>query len=151
MTEHTLDTFTRAYIEAALWASTAYGSPEENEADPADAQGGRHGSFDASFEACGYDTLSPELLAHVIEECAAFQQDHAELLAQAQYNARWSSAEMAGHDFWLTRNGHGTGFWDRGLGDIGRQLTDAAEVYGGEDWYLDTTDPDSPGHSLELG
>lgn len=21
--------------------------------------------------------------------------------------------EQAGHDFWLTRNGHGTGFWDR--------------------------------------
>lgn len=21
--------------------------------------------------------------------------------------------DQAGHDFWLTRNGHGTGFWDR--------------------------------------
>ena len=21
--------------------------------------------------------------------------------------------EQAGHDFWLTRNGHGTGFWDK--------------------------------------
>lgn len=27
---------------------------------------------------------------------------------------------QAGHDFWLTRNGHGTGFWDRD-----------AETYGG--------------------
>ena len=24
-----------------------------------------------------------------------------------------SSIEQAGHDFWLTRNGHGSGFWDR--------------------------------------
>lgn len=23
------------------------------------------------------------------------------------------SISQAGHDFWLTRNGHGTGFWDR--------------------------------------
>lgn len=28
-----------------------------------------------------------------------------------------------GHDFWLTRNGHGAGFWDRGLGKIGDELT----------------------------
>ena len=24
-----------------------------------------------------------------------------------------------GHDLWLTRNGHGAGFWDRGLGAQG--------------------------------
>jgi hypothetical protein len=30
---------------------------------------------------------------------------------------------MAGHDYWLTRNGHGTGFWDRGLGEVGDKLT----------------------------
>jgi hypothetical protein len=23
------------------------------------------------------------------------------------------SEERAGHDYWLTRNGHGAGFWDR--------------------------------------
>jgi hypothetical protein len=35
-----------------------------------------------------------------------------------------------GHDFWLTRNGHGAGFWDRGLGDLGDKLTDAAHSFG---------------------
>lgn len=34
------------------------------------------------------------------------------------------------HDFILTRNHHGAGFWDRGLGDVGRRLTDAAQAYG---------------------
>ena len=33
----------------------------------------------------------------------------------------------AGHDYWLTRNGHGTGYWDRDLGEIGDQLTRASE------------------------
>ena len=37
---------------------------------------------------------------------------------------------QAGHDFWLTRNRHGAGFWDRGLGERGQRLTDAAHVYG---------------------
>lgn len=34
-------------------------------------------------------------------------------------NTPWA---CAGHDFWLTRNGHGTGFWDRGLGELGQRL-----------------------------
>lgn len=34
------------------------------------------------------------------------------------------------HDFWLTRNGHGAGFWDRGLGDLGDKLTKLAKTFG---------------------
>lgn len=37
---------------------------------------------------------------------------------------------QVGHDFWLTRNGHGTGFWDRGLGEVGKVLTEASKPYG---------------------
>lgn len=44
--------------------------------------------------------------------------------------------DRAGHDFWLTRCGHGAGFWDRGLGDIGCKLTEAASVYGSVDLYI---------------
>ena len=34
-----------------------------------------------------------------------------------------------GHDFGLTRNKQGTGFWDRELGSIGDKLTSVAEQY----------------------
>lgn len=34
---------------------------------------------------------------------------------------------QAGHDYWFTRNGHGVGFWDRDLSDIGAALTDACQ------------------------
>lgn len=37
--------------------------------------------------------------------------------------------EMIGHDFWLTRNGHGAGFWDRGLGDVGIKLTEICKEF----------------------
>lgn len=48
------------------------------------------------------------------------------------------SLEQLGHDFYLTRNGHGAGFWDRYYGDadegvgadIGRILTDLADSFG---------------------
>lgn len=38
--------------------------------------------------------------------------------------------EQFGHDLWLTRNGHGTGFWDRGTGSKGEALTEAAKELG---------------------
>lgn len=44
--------------------------------------------------------------------------------------------DSLGHDFWLTRNGHGAGFWDRGLGPLGQRLTDAAKVYGEANLYV---------------
>lgn len=46
------------------------------------------------------------------------------------------SAEQLGHDFILTRNGHGAGFWDRGRGDAGRLLTDLCKPYGDLSAYV---------------
>jgi hypothetical protein len=43
---------------------------------------------------------------------------------------------QVGTDFALTRNRHGAGFWDRGLGDVGDRLTDACRPYGGADVYV---------------
>ena len=46
--------------------------------------------------------------------------------------------EHIGHDFWLTSQGHGAGFWDRGLDEIGDTLTDSVNGYEGiVDLYLD--------------
>ncbi len=41
-----------------------------------------------------------------------------------------------GHDFWLTRNGHGAGFWDRDLGEVGDKLTKIAESFGSVYLYV---------------
>lgn len=46
------------------------------------------------------------------------------------------NAEQLGHDFILTRNGHGTGFWDRGLGERGDKLTIVSESYGTISLYI---------------
>ena len=43
---------------------------------------------------------------------------------------------QVGHDFALTRNRHGAGFWDRGLGDVGDRLTEACRPYGESDPYV---------------
>ena len=41
-----------------------------------------------------------------------------------------------GHDFALTRDGHGTGFWDRGLGERGERLSEVAKTFGSIEAYL---------------
>ena len=46
------------------------------------------------------------------------------------------SPVQMGHDFWFTRNRHGAGFWDRGLGDVGEKLTDIAQSMGEQDVYV---------------
>ena len=39
-------------------------------------------------------------------------------------------SEQVGYDFWMDRNGHGVGFWDRGLGEVGIRLSRACEWFG---------------------
>lgn len=104
-----LDTFTRAYLECALWAET-YSRDGEEEPKPLDD--------DFSIE-----DFAPEALAQAVADCAKFQADNA-----ADIGPRDSEA---GHDFWLTRNGHGAGFWDGDWPeDAGKRLTDAAHAFG---------------------
>lgn len=123
-----LDSFTRAYIECALWSSEESlkedASQHEDDFSPAE-------KWDVNIHC-----LSDSALASITEDCAAFQSDEqtAALLSQA-FEGDYNTAN-AGHDFWLTRNGHGAGFWDRGLGKVGALLTGAAKVYGSSDLYF---------------
>lgn len=82
------------------------------------------------------DDLAPETIAAMAKDCQDFQDAHAELLERYVEHRPMAHA---GHDFWLTRNRHGTGFWDRGLpGDLGKLLTDAANAFG--EVYLELDD-----------
>lgn len=108
-----LDDFTRAYIEAIYFTETGDTDQPDSEAE-----------------------LTPDARVSCINECRQFQEANAALLQRAYacdaYNGKeWTPQAQAGHDFWLTRNGHGAGFWDRGLpDDIGDALTQAAKDCG---------------------
>jgi hypothetical protein len=113
-----LDEFTTAYIEAMLWSTNDESTPD----------GGV--PLDKNYS---IDDIAPEAMTKIVSDCARFQRENATLLSQANYSphlSECSNAEMAGHDFWLTRVGHGTGFWDRDLGKVGDKLTEAAEKFG---------------------
>ncbi|HKU17678.1 MAG TPA: hypothetical protein VJP80_00215 [Candidatus Saccharimonadales bacterium] len=107
--------FTLAYMEAALWFST-------NEAGD-------------SLDGLSTKALAPETRREMIRDCRDFYRNQLILLRETieRRDAAW---ELHGHDFWLTRNRHGAGFWDRGYGSAGEALSAAARVYGGRDLYV---------------
>lgn len=114
-----LDAFTQAYIEALFWTEEAPGVSTEEWLATDDHDGG---SIPGDV---GFADLAPEALAAIVADCAKFQADNAADLTEAYDNGRINGYDeaSAGHDYWLTRNGHGAGFWDRGLGDVGDRLS----------------------------
>ncbi|MGJ4951843.1 hypothetical protein [Bradyrhizobium sp. HKCCYLS20291] len=121
-----LDAFTRGYIEAIFFTETspAYDSLEWHTPKCRKAQ--EDGCADGTIPGdAAFDDLSADALAEIIADCEAFQRDN-EALLEAAYETDRYDADRAGNDYWYTRNGHGCGFWDRGLGDIGDKLSDAA-------------------------
>ncbi len=110
------DAFTCAYIEAALWSSN----------DESDDQGGE--PLDAN---CGPVDLSLETVQWMIADCDRFQREQAAWLKEEYLGSSSEIAEQAGHDFWLTRNGHGCGFWDGDWTEpAATHLTEASKAFG---------------------
>lgn len=116
-----LDSFTLSYIEAALWSSNDESTP----------QGGE--TLDRNFR---IEDMTLVCLEIIKADCERFQSENARALNLADYShirARghdYKDSEFAGHDFWLTRNHHGVGFWDRGLRlHLGDHLSNKANEY----------------------
>lgn len=111
MEEINLDNFTMAYLTAAFWTN------EEELSNKKIAD------------------INKEDLLKVKKDCEIFQEDNKKSLLVCYQKSNYSEAS-AGHDFWLTRNGHGVGFWDRGLGNEGDKLSEASTISGQSDIYL---------------
>ena len=91
-----LDPVLRGYIIAALWTSLNGEKPLDDD--------------------YGMDDLAPETLAEMAADCAVFQRENGHLWKGKKTSRGGDGGVMdtqAGHDFWLTRNGHGAGFCDR--------------------------------------
>ena len=111
--------FKRGYITAALWSSV------DGDDTPLD-----------DSEKYGEDKLAAETVQKMESDCDKFIQlndddlrEYAEQRA-IPIGAEYTAEECAGHDFWLTRAGHGCGFWDRGLGELGERLSKASASFG---------------------
>ena len=112
-----------AYVEAQLWAQL-YGEGDNQE--PLQDHG-----FDL-------ESVDPHYFAHVRADIAGLFEHYAddietylETVVSLGDRRQHMSAGQFGHDYYLTREGHGVGFWDRGLGELGDRLATMADDAGG--------------------
>jgi hypothetical protein len=110
-----LEATTEHALESLLWSETYYATGD-------DFKAGNGVPFDDIFgvsdvEGSSRLALRAELEAFINDDENSIDLDGMEY-------------SYIGHDFILTRNGHGTGFWDRGLGERGERLTAACKPYG---------------------
>lgn len=123
-----VDEFVKGYVEAALWADLQWPATKDN---PEPESGGGNDKFDVG-------DLTPESHDKVYSLCSKFMADNkADVIAYVEacesgdrigYDpSQGSPLEWAGHDLWLSAGGHGAGFFDRGLGELGDRLQAAAQ------------------------
>jgi hypothetical protein len=76
-------------------------------------------------------SFTPEVLTAMEGQCKRFQLENAADIAAGPKFTRGTPEAQAGHDFWLTRNRHGVGFFDGDWphGAAGR-LTVASHEFG---------------------
>ncbi len=107
--------FVNAYIDCALWCSL---DDSDNPLDDNLTRG----------------DLPRVTYIKMAKKALQFIKDNTPHLVAIDYsNVEYSNASLAGHDLWLTSNGHGAGYWDRDLGYRGDILTTKAMLLG-EDW-----------------
>lgn len=109
-TFNSFDSFFEAYLTAALWSTT------DDNGEPLDTN---------------------HTIADIDPDCASILKAH----ALSFWSRMWYYLDheepkftsdvvtQAGHDFWLTQNGHGAGFWDGGWPKYGKSLSDLAKCY----------------------
>jgi hypothetical protein len=111
-----------------LWANTEEienGQPTGASVTPEDWQTPRDDWPLRAFDACGQ---------------ASIRGDCEDFVTANWPDLRTLDPAQCGHDFALTRNGHGAGFWDRGLGERGDSLTAASKPYGESSAWYDVND-----------
>ena len=119
---YNVDEFTRAYIEAALWSST----------DESDDSGGE--PLDNNYT---IEEIADETRQEMIDDCSDFQSQANLGEIKDAPTGEHSIEALAGHDFWLTRNGHGAGFWDGDWPEpYGDSLTELSKTFGEVDLYV---------------
>jgi hypothetical protein len=124
-----IDDVVEGYLDCQLWAGLDLDRDDN----------GNHPPLDENYDR---EDISPDYVEKVREELLGVVTDHP--LAVRMYLSQrkidpseGSASTYFGHDFYLTREGHGAGFWDRGLGDLGEYLTKIAKAYGSAEMLFD--------------
>ena len=115
---YALDDFAKGYVEAMFFTNGDTGDERED-----------------LLNDLGAERLTRAAVARIAADCRKFL---GHIMPDGCFVQQWIdraegyNIEQAGRDFWLTRQGHGVGFWCRKElnGELGAGLTDAAAAQG---------------------
>jgi hypothetical protein len=127
-----LDEFVDGFVKAALWSTT--GTVDEEDLKNPSFEGCEVGDDYNLDDHFGPEDIHEEAMEQIRSDCEGFISECHELLLVAMNTGR--PLDHLGHDFLLSKNGHGTGFWDRGLGETGDLLHKASKPYGNTELCL---------------
>lgn len=132
----------RGFIEALLWANAVDSNGESVE--------GAHQDYApvslTDFAVDAQTTINAEVWAFISSNVADFDEFVQRVVSLNDCSESAAAADF-GHNFLLTRSGHGAGYWDRGLGDLGDRLTANAKPYGP---IYAIVDPDTDPGDIEI-
>lgn len=119
--------FLRGFLVAILFAECDLNREDENDDTSLQDEGFTPEDFTDDARAA----LRAEALAFYWRNRRTLRAAYAAQPAHGAhgYGENAYTPERAGHDLYFTSAGHGVGYWDRGLGDIGRALSDACPGY----------------------
>jgi len=101
-TAQDVEKFMEGYIDAMLWSSTDDDdTPLSNYLSASD--------------------ISDSAMQQILDDCTKFWISNMQEIPCVP--------AQAGHDFWLTRQGHGAGFWDGDWPEHGDKLTEASRAF----------------------
>lgn len=119
-----IDDVLTGYVECALRSETD--QSDESGGEPLDQDTDTRRAYTVNDITSGAHDAMRSDVADFVAGCEAERPNVFEGMDPGQ----------VGHDFWLTRNGHGAGFWDRGLGERGSWLTAQCKPYGEASLYI---------------
>jgi hypothetical protein len=118
-----LSAFELSYVETMCWSSTDDAGTNFDASDYSDTE------------------FADETIARIKADCAKFR-----VLADGAFESFNESSDdypinpaqyHVAHDFWLTRNHHGAGFWDGDYPEpLATTLTDLAHTFGEQNLYV---------------
>ena len=112
----TTENVLRHYVIAALWSTQNMDNQEEE-------------MLDANYS---FEDVDEKTLEAMRKDIGKFIRENEEAIIESGMDE-----EQLGHDLWLTRKGHGAGFFDRGYDDdVEKKLMDAARDLKGTNLYV---------------
>jgi hypothetical protein len=114
-----IEDMARKYLATALWLN------EDKKIQDLMDIGPDSGKFNTAQLLMIVDTVPAETIDKARLDCTRFVEEN-----EPDIDATGMNSKDIGYLFWLNRNGHGTGFWDREPEDVNERLSKSCEKFG---------------------